>query len=118
MIGSVSFITIDANDPERLAAFWSEVLGTEVTERVDGGRFIFLGRADGTMLCFQRVPEPKTVKNRVHLDVKVADLEDATRRIVALGARWDGFDRAIDEDRWRTLHDPEDNEFDIFESSG
>jgi predicted enzyme related to lactoylglutathione lyase len=118
LIGSVSFITIDANDPERLAAFWGEVLGTEVADRVDGGRFVFLGRAEGTMLCFQRVPEPKGGKNRVHLDVKVEDLEAATDRIVALGATWDGFDRAIDDDRWRTLQDPEGNEFDIFRSGG
>jgi predicted enzyme related to lactoylglutathione lyase len=118
VIGAVSYITIDANDPEGLAAFWSEVLGTEVAERVDGGRFVFLRRAEGTMLCFQRVPEPKRGKNRVHLDVKVEDLEVATERIVALGATWDGFDRAIGEDRWRTLQDPEGNEFDIFTPSG
>jgi hypothetical protein len=37
---------------------------------------------------------------------------------VALGGSWDGFDRALDEARWRTLRDPEGNEFDIFESSG
>ena len=118
MIGSVSFVTIDANDPERLAAFWCEVLGTEVADRTDGGRFVFLARAEGTMLCFQRVPETKTVKNRVHLDVKVADLDAATDRILTLGATWDGFDRAVEDDRWRTLRDPEGNEFDIFASSG
>ena len=117
MIGSVSYVTIDANDPERLASFWGEVLGTDVGDRVDDGRFVFLGRADGTMLCFQRVPEAKAGKNRVHLDVMVDDLEAATERLVALGATWDGFDRAIGDDRWRTLQDPEDNEFDIFASS-
>ena len=118
MIGRVSFVTIDANDPERLAAFWGAVLGVEVEERSDRGRFVFLERASGTLLCFQRVPEPKTVKNRVHLDVRIEDLEEATERIVALGGAWDGFDRALDEARWRTLRDPEGNEFDIFESSG
>jgi predicted enzyme related to lactoylglutathione lyase len=114
MIGSVSFVTIDALDPEGVAAFWAEVLGTRVGERADGGRFVFLERAaDGTLLCFQRVPEPKQGKNRVHLDVKVADLEEATERLLALGASWDGFDRSLDTDRWRTLRDPEGNEFDI-----
>lgn len=117
MIGAVSFVTIDANDPERLAAFWGEILGTDVARRVDDGRFVFLRRIEGTLLCFQRVPEPKAGKNRVHLDVEVADLDAATDRIVALGATWDGFDRAIDDDRWRTLQDPEGNEFDIFASS-
>jgi hypothetical protein len=63
------------------------------------------------------VPEPKTVKNRVHLDVRIEDLEEATERIVSLGGSWDGFDRALDQARWRTLVDPEGNEFDIFESS-
>jgi predicted enzyme related to lactoylglutathione lyase len=118
MIGRVSFVTMDAHDPERLAAFWGAVLGVEIEERSDRGRFVFLERASGTLLCFQRVPEPKTVKNRVHLDVRIEDLEDATERIVALGGSWDGFDRALDEARWRTLRDPEGNEFDIFESSG
>ncbi|HET9672644.1 MAG TPA: VOC family protein [Actinomycetota bacterium] len=118
MIGAVSFITIDANDPERLASFWGEVLGTDVEDRVDGGRFVFLARANGTRLCFQRVPEAKAGKNRVHVDVEVDDLDAATDRIVALGATWDGFDRAIDDDRWRTLQDPEGNEFDIFAAAG
>jgi predicted enzyme related to lactoylglutathione lyase len=118
MIGRVSFVTIDANDPERLAAFWGAVLGVEVEERTDRGRFVFLERASGTLLCFQRVPEPKTVKNRVHLDVRIEDIDEATQRIVSLGGTWDGFDRALDEARWRTLRDPEGNEFDIFESSG
>jgi predicted enzyme related to lactoylglutathione lyase len=118
MIGRVSFVTIDANDPERLAAFWGAVLGVEVEERTDRGRFVFLERASGTLLCFQRVPEPKTVKNRVHLDVRIEDIDEATERIVSLGGTWDGFDRALDEARWRTLRDPEGNEFDIFESSG
>ena len=118
MIGRVSFVTIDANDPERLATFWGAVLGVEVEERSDRGRFVFLERASGTLLCFQRVPEPKTTKNRVHLDVRIEDLEEATERIVALGGSWDGFDRALDEARWRTIRDPEGNEFDIFESAG
>lgn len=118
MIGRVSFVTIDANDPEHLAAFWGEILGAEVEERADRGRFVYLQRVDGTLLCFQRVPESKSGKNRVHLDVRIENLEEATERIVALGGSWDGFDRALDEARWRTLQDPEGNEFDIFEPSG
>lgn len=118
MIGQVSFVTIDANDPERLAAFWGEILGAGVEERADRGRFVYLQRVNGTLLCFQRVPESKTGKNRVHLDLRIEDLEEATERILALGGSWDGFDRALDEDRWRTLRDPEGNEFDIFEPSG
>jgi hypothetical protein len=69
VIGRVSFMTVDATDPGRLAAFWGEVLGTEVAETSDAGRFVFLGEANGHVLSFQRVPEPKSVKNRVHLDI-------------------------------------------------
>lgn len=48
MIGRVSFLTIDANDPDRLAAFWCEVLGTHVEETSDEGRFVFLAPRTAT----------------------------------------------------------------------
>ena len=114
MIGRVSFLTIDANDPALLAAFWCEVLGTTVAETSDEGRFVFLAAADGHILSFQRVPEAKSVKNRVHLDVRVEDLEAATDAVRALGGTWDGDELQLDDARWRTLRDPEGNEFDIF----
>jgi predicted enzyme related to lactoylglutathione lyase len=118
VIGRVSFMTIDANDPDRLAAFWGEALGTEVAETSDEGRFVFLGQANGHMLSFQRVPEPKSVKNRVHLDIRVEDLQEATDAVLHLGGSWDGNELSLDDARWRTLHDPEGNEFDIFVTDG
>jgi predicted enzyme related to lactoylglutathione lyase len=114
VIGRVSFTTIDANDPDRLAAFWAEVLGTEVEETSDEGRFVFLGEANGYVLSFQGVPEPKSIKNRIHLDIRVEELQDATDAVVALGGSWDENERTLDDARWRTLKDPEGNEFDIF----
>ena len=118
MIGRVSFVTIDANDPDRVAAFWCELLGTTVDETSDEGRFVFLAAAAGHILSFQRVPEAKTVKNRVHLDVRVEDLEVATNAVHDLGGTWDGNELTLDDARWRTLRDPEGNEFDIYVSSG
>jgi predicted enzyme related to lactoylglutathione lyase len=118
VIGRISFLTIDANDPRTLAAFWCELLGTTVEETSDEGRFVFLAAAAGHILSFQRVPEPKTVKNRVHLDVRVEDLEAATSAVRDHGGTWDGNERTLDDARWRTLHDPEGNEFDIFVTSG
>lgn len=114
MIGRVSFLTIDANDPAGLAAFWCEVLGTQVEETSDEGRFVFLAAANGHILSFQRVPERKAVKNRVHLDIRVDDLGAATDAVLALHGTWDGNERVLDDARWRTLRDPEGNEFDIF----
>jgi len=114
VIGRVSFTTIDAIDPDRLAAFWCEVLGTEVEETSDEGRFVFLGEANGYVLSFQRVPEPKSVKNRMHLDIRVEELQTATDAVLASGGSWDENERMLDDARWRTLKDPEGNEFDIF----
>ena len=114
MIGRISFLTIDANDPERLASFWAELLGTNVDEVSDAGRFVFLAAAHGHIVSFQRVPEAKSGKNRVHLDVWVDDLGGATDAVVALGGTWDGNERTLDAARWRTLQDLEGNEFDIF----
>jgi predicted enzyme related to lactoylglutathione lyase len=114
VIGRVSFATIDATDPDRLAAFWGEILGTAVEETSDEGRFVFLREASGHVLSFQRVPEPKSVKNRVHLDIRVEDLEESTDAVLDLGGSWDGNQLSLDDARWRTLNDPEWNEFDIF----
>jgi len=109
------YVTIDAVDAERTAAFWAALLGTEIDDWIDDGRFAFLGgREDLPVVCIQRVPEPKQGKNRVHIDLAVHDLDAATRRIEELGGRWlDGQDRVLDPFRWRTMADPDGNEFDI-----
>jgi predicted enzyme related to lactoylglutathione lyase len=61
---------------------------------------------------FQRVPERKTVKNRVHLDIAVDEVESATAAIEALGGRrLPGPDFGEDGYHWRVMADPEDNEF-------
>ncbi len=105
-IGTFNAITIDANDAERIADFWSAVLGTTRGAAVDDGRFIFLeGREDLPVVCIQRVTEPKVGKTRIHLDLTVADLASATERIIALGGAWDGRDLVLESFRWRTMTD-------------
>ena len=114
-VGSFLFMTIDCQDPDGLATFWAEVLGSEIDLVMDDGRYVFLkGSETLPVLCFQRVPEVKVSKNRVHLDVSVEDLRAATDRIVELGGSWtDGVDRQLEDFTWRTMADPEGNEFDI-----
>lgn len=108
------YITIDAQDAERVADFWAAVLDTERDEELDEGRFLVLkGRDDLPALCVQRVPEPKQGKVRIHLDLGATDLAEATTRIEALGGTWDGEDRILDGVEWRTFADPEGHEFDI-----
>src|SRR4249919_3337408 len=85
-------VTFDCADPERLARFWCEVLGYVESS----GCAALDPNGVGPRLYFQRVPEGKVVKNRVHLDVRVgtglvgeerlAVLDAECARLVALGA--------------------------------
>jgi hypothetical protein len=135
-------VTFDCAEPERVARFWCEVLGYVVppppagwaswadfdralpAER-QGSAFACVDPAGvGPRLFFQRVPEGKVVKNRLHLDVRVgtglvgaervAALEAECARLVALGAhrvrllRADGFNESC-----LVMRDIEGNEFDL-----
>lgn len=79
-------VTFDCAEPARVAAFWAEVLGYEVTGAEDD----WAGAADptgaGPRLYFQQVPEGKVVKNRVHLDVRAGTGLIGTERLDALEA--------------------------------
>ena len=135
-------VTFDAADPPALAAFWGELLG--YVEQDPPGGFDsweswavandlprerwddYAARVDpdgaGPRLYFQRVPEPKTAKNRVHLDLAVGggrgtpmeeirrNVAAAVERAVAAGAT---KVREVDEgdEFWVVLQDPEGNEF-------
>ncbi len=109
------FMTVDCIDPQRLASFWADLLGTEVGEPMDDGRYVFLAEQEGLpMLCFQRVPEPKSGKTRLHLDLSVDDLDVATHAVIGLGGAWPGEGQhQLEGFTWRTLADPEGNEFDV-----
>ena len=104
-------ITLDCTDPERLAPFWSEALGYQEVARVD--KYLVLGPAPGTpKFILQRVPEPRTGKNRMHIDIWVADIESEAARLEALGARR-LEEKPFEENglSWIQLADPEGNEF-------
>ncbi|WP_031170027.1 VOC family protein [Streptosporangium roseum] len=98
----LSGIVIDATDLDRLARFWSGLLELEITRREDD--WISLGSG----LALQRVPEPKAVKNRIHLDLVADDFADAVARAAELGATPVGD---LQESLWQIWQDPEGNEF-------
>jgi predicted enzyme related to lactoylglutathione lyase len=115
---SVAHITFDCADPAKVAGFWSQLIGRPVDE---GASEFFAtvglsGEGEGTAmrpaLMFIKVPEPKSVKNRVHIDLTAPDWDAEIERAVSLGAT-----RVADFDeygtKWATLLDPEGNEFDI-----
>ncbi|HJM00347.1 MAG: VOC family protein [Acidimicrobiales bacterium] len=82
-------VTIDCSDPEQLADFWSEAIGFTHREG-NGGPYITISNSDVDRavnhLTFQKVPEGKSAKNRVHLDMFVDDIAAEVERLVGLGA--------------------------------
>jgi catechol 2,3-dioxygenase-like lactoylglutathione lyase family enzyme len=115
MSNSLLAITIDCADAPALARFWADVLGRQVAEHSTSEHAVLLpgdGDTGGPRITFNKVPEPKTVKNRVHLDL-ISDTFDAeTERLLSLGARR-LRDLQRDESRWTTFADIEGNEFDL-----
>jgi predicted enzyme related to lactoylglutathione lyase len=107
---TVGTVVIDCEDVDRLVDFWSQILGLEEKRRFPG--FVWLSRMTpgGQSLAFQQVPEKKTVKNRVHLDMGHPDPEAFITRVESLGGRR-VEDHEIMGFHWSVLADPEGNEF-------
>ena len=103
-------VVIDCADPASLCEFWAAVTGYETRDEDDDGWRMLRGPAGQPNIGFQRVPEPKRVKNRVHVDLYAADEEAAAARIEALGATRLYVSEDPD-DVFITLADPEGNEF-------
>ena len=84
-IEGLSMICFDSNDPPALARFWAELLGGERTVDEDGDAWVVLPTG-GPRLDFLRVSDDKTVKNRLHLDVRVGAGLTGDERVSALEA--------------------------------
>jgi hypothetical protein len=111
---SLYAVAFDCADAAVLARFWADVLGRQVAEDSTPERAVLLpGDGDSAPpITFHQVPEPKTVKNRLHLDL-VSDSFDAdSERLLSLGARR-LRDLQADKARWTTFADIEGNEFDL-----
>jgi len=107
-IGDIAALAIDCADPPALARWWARLLGGTVQD--DPGGHATLHTPGGLAIDFLRVPEPKTVKNRLHLDLRsTVDLAVATDQALALGAV--RADDVYDGGQWQVLRDPEGNEF-------
>ena len=102
-------VVLDCADPVRLVEWWHELTGWPIGQH--GTPWSSLERPDGTSLGFQQVPEPKVAKNRMHVDLRVADEEAAAtwaREHLAADFLWRSQDP---EDPFVVLADPEGNEF-------
>jgi len=125
MTSRVTEIVVDCRDPEALAAFWCAALGFRVIDK--RGDLAEIASWEPTAeqvrerqmaptLVFVRVPEGKSVKNRLHLDISPVDRgrDEEVRRLLALGARM--VDVGQGEADWEVMADPEGNEFCLLRS--
>ncbi len=107
-------LVIDCVEPERVAEFWAAVLDYAIIDRGPNGEIEIGPTPVGSAptLVFVRVPEHKTVKNRIHLDVNPTgtDQSNELRRLLRLGARRVDVGQGNDVS-WIVLADVEDNEF-------
>lgn len=107
---TVSAVVIDCHDPDRLFTFWSSICGVQKAQQFPG--FIFSTELPGNRirLAFQKVPEDKMTKNRLHLDMNHDDPEAFVARVESLGGSR-LHDHRVGDFHWTVLADPEGNEF-------
>jgi len=111
-IGKFLAAVMDCSDPRILSKFWQQILGGDVDSRTETEEWVALSGVPGLgYLGFQKVPEPKAVKNRVHVDIDVESIEDAVNLAVALGAQ--KVAEIVEEQTnfFQVMLDPEGNEF-------
>ena len=120
MTVTIASITVDCEDALTVATFWSAALGRPLDPggNSEFARIGFAGRrgregwapANEPTWMFGKVPEPKTAKNRMHLDVIAPDPDAEVKRLISLGATR-VRDMNVYGYTWTVMHDPEGNEF-------
>jgi predicted enzyme related to lactoylglutathione lyase len=110
-------VTIDCVDPDRLATFWSTLLGRERSEEMEGDGWATVGSRHDVQprITFQQVPEPRSGKVRLHLDVRVDDVAAAIADVERLGGAPTGERHEYDEGVVAVMTDPEGHEFCLVE---
>ena len=115
MPSRIAVLAVDAVNPKAVADFWCEVLGWRIVEESEEG--ISIAPPDGAWPTIDvlPVPERKTVKNRLHLDLRADGVTTAVEleRLLTLGARRVDVGQSPDA-TWVVLADPEGNEFCLF----
>ena len=105
-------VVVDCQAPLTLSSFWKALVGGEIDSRTATTDWVSLRNVPRLgYLSFQQVPEERSVKNRVHIDLDVDDIEQAVASAVAMGAT--AFGDVVDEGTGllKVMLDPEGNEF-------
>ncbi|WP_369182042.1 VOC family protein [Streptomyces sp. Y1] len=119
MVSVVQNVAVDCADAYELARFWSRVTGCPLDPQdKPGDPEVQVPLGEGPVLYFSQVPEPKTVKNRIHLCLRPETTrEQEVERLLALGATLVADRRKPDGAGWAVLADPEGNEFCVLRSA-
>jgi predicted enzyme related to lactoylglutathione lyase len=106
-------VVIDCGDLDRAAQFWTSVLGYARSGGPSGSyQGLVPSDGQGVEILLQRVPDVKSGKNRLHLDLRTAELDSEVERVVALGALRLTSEPVREEGwSWHILADPDGNEF-------
>jgi|SRR6516162_2467972 len=118
MASKFTELVVDCRDPAALAEFWAAVLGWDTRAGDDDDEVeVFDSSGSSPALLFQTVPEGKSVKNRLHIDVNPVGVgqEEELQRLLDLGATH--IDIGQGEQTWYVLADPEGNEFCLLRST-
>ena len=117
MTSQLHALSFDANEPHRLATFWSGVLGWEMVDEPDDGFALLPNDDTGFRIEFFPTDEPKTGPNQMHFDLKSASLEEqqaTVARALELGGRHLDIGQGPEVEHV-VLADPEGNEFCVIE---
>ncbi|MFF2778420.1 VOC family protein [Streptomyces sp. NPDC058052] len=109
MRAHVQELVLDCGDPAALVRFWAGLLGGEPVDRSPDWSYV--DPPGFVRIAFQRVPEGKTAKNRLHLDLEVPDPEAAADGTLASGAVRVGGLVTDEQGSFQVMRDPEGNEF-------
>ena len=108
-------VVLDCADLDRATKFWCSALGYVALPKESGSgpyHVLLPADGDGIELLLQQVPDRKVSKNRMHLDLRVLDLDAEVARLIALGARYATAEPLQNNEWvWRVLLDPDGNEF-------
>ncbi|MFD9081253.1 VOC family protein [Streptomyces erythrochromogenes] len=118
MVSILQNVAIDCANAYELAQFWSGVTGRPLyPDSKPGHQETLVMLEEGPVLYFNQVPEPKTIKNRIHLCLRPETSRDEeVDRLLALGATFVTDRRNPDGSGWAVLADPEGNEFCVLHS--
>ena len=115
--GKVTTIMHDTSDLAGAVSFWTQLLNLSVVHQEGNYAYLSPLSEGGPHLAFQVVPEPRSAKNRLHMDIGVSDRDAFEDRVAALGGEVLHDHQEGSFPAWTVMADPEGNEFCVYQIS-